>query len=53
MSAFGHDHYRYCVYRAAYALTTACCFGTDLSEGHFGWCIAMLNRSDVRDALRT
>lgn len=52
-SAFGHDHYRYSIYRAAYALTTACCFGTDLSEGHFAWCITLLSRSDVRDALRT
>jgi aminoglycoside phosphotransferase (APT) family kinase protein len=51
LSAFGHDHHRYSVYRAAYALTTACCFGTDLSDGHFAWCMAMLNRADVRDAL--
>jgi aminoglycoside phosphotransferase (APT) family kinase protein len=50
--AFGHDHDRYSVYRAAYALTTACCFGTDLSEGHFAWCMTMLNRADVRDAIQ-
>lgn len=52
VSAFRHDHHRYSIYRAAYALTTACCFGTDLSEGHFAWCITMLRRSDVRDAVR-
>ncbi len=52
VSAFGHDHHRYSIYRAAYAFTTACCFGTDLSEGHFAWCIHMLRRSDVRDAVR-
>ncbi len=52
VSAFKHDRHRYSIYRAAYALTTACCFGTDLSEGHFAWCIAMLRRSDVQDAVR-
>lgn len=51
-SAFEHDRHRYSIYRAAYALATACCFGTDLSEGHFAWCITMLKRSDVRDAVR-
>jgi aminoglycoside phosphotransferase (APT) family kinase protein len=52
VSAFDHDPYRYSVYRAAYALMTACCFGTDMSEGHFGWCITLLKRSDVQDAVR-
>ena len=51
-SAFGHDHRRVSIYRAAYALTTACCFGTDLSDGHFAWCITMLDRPDVRDAVQ-
>jgi aminoglycoside phosphotransferase (APT) family kinase protein len=51
-SAFEHDHRRYSIYRAAYALTTACCFGTELTEGHFAWCIAMASRPDVRDELR-
>lgn len=52
MAAFGHDRHRVLVYRAAYSLITACCFGTDLSEGHFSWCIDMLNRTDVQDAVR-
>lgn len=52
LSAFEHDRHRYSIYRAAYALTTACCFGTDLSEGHFAWCITMLKRADVQDAVR-
>ena len=51
-AAFGHDPHRVLIYRAAYALITACCFGTDLSEGHFSWCINMLNRSDVQEAVR-
>lgn len=51
-AAFGHDRHRVLIYRAAYALITACCFGTDLSEGHFSWCINMLERTDVQDAVR-
>ncbi|RYB93596.1 aminoglycoside phosphotransferase family protein [Nocardioides oleivorans] len=50
-SSFGHDPARLATYRAAYALVTACCFGTDLSDGHFGWCVAMLGRGDVREAV--
>jgi aminoglycoside phosphotransferase (APT) family kinase protein len=53
MAAFGHDRHRSLIYRAAYALITACCFGTDLSEGHFAWCINMLNRTEVQDAVRS
>lgn len=52
LSTFTGDHRRYWVYRAAYALTTACCYGTDLSEGHFAWCVGMLDRPDVRASLR-
>lgn len=51
LSAFTGDHRRCSIYRAAYALTTACCFGDDLSDGHFAWCVRMLARPDVRDAL--
>jgi aminoglycoside phosphotransferase (APT) family kinase protein len=50
-SAFGHDAHRLAVYRAAYALITACCFGADVTEGHFAWCITMLSRPDVRNAV--
>lgn len=51
LSAFAGDHHRCSIYRAAYALTTACCFGDDLSDGHFAWCARMLARPDVREAL--
>ena len=51
-AAFGHDRHRLMVYRAAYALVTACCFGANVSDGHFSWCISMLTRTDVRDAVR-
>ena len=53
MAAFGHDHHRVLTYRAAYALITACCFGTVVSEGHFSWCINMLNRADVQEAVQS
>lgn len=49
--AFGNDPHRRAIYRAAYALATACCYGTDLSEGHFSWCVNMLNRPEIREAL--
>jgi aminoglycoside phosphotransferase (APT) family kinase protein len=51
-ATFNYDPQRLAVYRAAYALITACCFGDNLNEGHFAWCIAMLNRPDIKDALR-
>ena len=40
------------VYRAAYALVTACCFGNDSSDGHFAWCMTMLARPDVREGIQ-
>jgi hypothetical protein len=51
-SAFRHDPERLATFRAAYALSTACCFGNDLSDGHFAWCVTMLGRPDVREAVR-
>jgi aminoglycoside phosphotransferase (APT) family kinase protein len=44
----GHDRARLHLYRAAYALTTATCFSPSGSDGHFAWCVAMLERPDVR-----
>lgn len=48
---FQHDPERLATYRAAYALVTATCFSTSGSDGHFDWCVAMLERADVRAAL--
>jgi aminoglycoside phosphotransferase (APT) family kinase protein len=48
----GHDPARLAVHRAAYAIVTATCFSASGSDGHFAWCVAMLRRPDVRDALR-
>jgi hypothetical protein len=39
------------VRRAAYAIATATCFSASGSDGHFAWCVAMLQRPDVRNAL--
>ena len=48
---FGHLPERLAVHRAAYALVTSNCFSASGSDGHFEWCMRMLERSDVRDAL--
>lgn len=48
---FGHEPGRLAAYRAAYALTTSNCFSASGSDGHFEWCMRMLERPAVRDAL--
>ncbi|MDQ3627427.1 MAG: phosphotransferase [Actinomycetota bacterium] len=52
IGVFGYDPQRLATYRAAYGLVTACCFGDDLSEGHFAWCVAKMERPDVRQAIQ-
>lgn len=39
------------LYRAAYALVTSNCFTASGSDGHFAWCTAMLERTDVRESI--
>lgn len=53
IARFGHDARAYALYRAAYAVVTHAVFGRDMSDGHFRWCAAMLNRSDIREAIST
>jgi aminoglycoside phosphotransferase (APT) family kinase protein len=48
---FDYDPERAALYRAAYALTTSNCFSVSGTDGHFNWCVHMLRRSDVREAL--
>ena len=48
---FGYDPRRLAVYRAAYALVTSNCFSASGSDGHFAWCVRMLQRPQVLDAL--
>jgi aminoglycoside phosphotransferase (APT) family kinase protein len=40
------------LYQAAYAIATSNFFTSDGSDGHFPWCMAQLNRADVRDVLK-
>jgi aminoglycoside phosphotransferase (APT) family kinase protein len=48
---FGHPAQLLAVYRAAYALVTSNCFSASGSDGHFAWCVRMLERADVLGAL--
>jgi aminoglycoside phosphotransferase (APT) family kinase protein len=48
---FGYDTKRLALYRAAFALITSNCFSVSGSDGHFEWCMRMLERPQVRDAL--
>jgi aminoglycoside phosphotransferase (APT) family kinase protein len=38
-------------YQAAYATATSNAFTADGSDGHFAWCIAQLQRSDISEAI--
>lgn len=42
---------RLATYRAAYALATATAYSPLGQDGHFTWCVAMLERPEVRDVL--
>jgi hypothetical protein len=48
---FGYPTQLLAVYRAAYALVTSNCFSASGSDGHFAWCVRMLERADVLGAL--
>jgi aminoglycoside phosphotransferase (APT) family kinase protein len=48
---FGHDAQRLAIYRAAYALATSNCFSASGSDGHFDWCVRMVQRPAILDAL--
>ena len=48
---FDYDARRLAIYRAAYALVTSNCFSASGSDGHFAWCVRMLQRPQVLDAL--
>ena len=49
--AFGFARSDLLVYRAAYSLITANAYDASGRDGHFAWCVAALNRPDVRSAL--
>ena len=50
-SALGFPLDRLLIYRAAYAVATSNAYDISGRDGHFAWCAAALNRSDVRAAL--
>lgn len=49
---FGHAPDRLAVYRAAYAVITSNAYDPLGQDGHFQWCVDMLNRGSVSQALR-
>ncbi len=49
----GHSVEVQLLYRAAYAIAGANSYGTDGKDGHFMWCAAALNRTDVTERLLT
>lgn len=51
LARFGHDRRHYLVFRAAYAVVTNACFGSNGTDGHFAWCASMLSRPEVRSAV--
>ncbi len=47
----GHDKTTLLAYRAVYALLTSHAYDPSGEDGHYKWCIKMINRSDVQSAL--
>jgi hypothetical protein len=48
---YGYDRRHLMVHRALYAILTANAYSDDGADGHYEWCVATLNRADIRDAL--
>ncbi len=48
---FGYEPRRLLIYRSAYALVTSNCFSPAGTDGHFEWCLRMLARPQLREAL--
>ena len=47
----GHSIQTLLAYRAVYGCLTSNAYALDGSDGHFEWCVTMLNRADVQTAL--
>lgn len=45
--AFGDDQQRLTLYKAAYALATSNAYDEEGWDGHFAWCVRILQRDDV------
>ncbi len=48
---FGYEPRRLLIYRSAYALASSNCFSPSGTDGHFEWCLSMLARPQLREAL--
>ena len=47
----GFDRADLLIYRALYAILTSNAYSEDGTDGHYEWCVGMLNRDDIRDAI--
>lgn len=47
VDALGHPRERLTLYKAAYAAITSNCYDPSGKDGHFRWCVQMLDREDV------
>jgi hypothetical protein len=45
------DRHKLLAYKAVYALITCGYFSEDGSDGHYPWCLQILNRREIREAL--
>jgi hypothetical protein len=48
----GLDRAKLLIYKAVYALITSGYFSEDGSDGHYRWCVQILNRREIREAAR-
>jgi aminoglycoside phosphotransferase (APT) family kinase protein len=44
---FGYDPHRLVLYKAAYALITSNAYNAEGADGHFAWCVRLLQRPEV------
>jgi aminoglycoside phosphotransferase len=51
VSRHGYDRHCLLVYRALYAILTSNAYSDDGTDGHYAWCVATLNRADIRTTL--
>jgi hypothetical protein len=47
------DRQKLLTYKAVYALVTSGFFSEDGSDGHYPWCVGILNRREIREAVRS
>jgi hypothetical protein len=47
----GCDRHRLLVYRALYAILTSNVHSEQSTDRHYAWCVDVLNRDDIREAL--